>query len=262
MPYKPPDTGGGSGGAVDSVNGRTGAVVLTAEDVAAGQLPSGVLLPSGIVVPSSADISGILGTSGSKAAAGNDSRITGAAQKSSNLSDLANAATALANLGGAPVAGSIGGPLKTILRTSDASGITSNTTLASDSTLLFPVGANDIWAFMAALIFTAGDTAADVKIGWSVPTGCTMLWGAQGAQSNNVSGFGPAQTSSTPTALSTEAASVSVGSFNGTFGVNLQGLVFNGANPGNVNIQFAQATSSANALIPKKGSHLMVYRLA
>lgn len=40
-----------------------------------------------------------LGTSGSTAAAGNDSRITGATQKTANLSDLASTATALANLG-------------------------------------------------------------------------------------------------------------------------------------------------------------------
>lgn len=39
------------------------------------------------------------GTSGSTAAAGNDSRITGAAQKASNLSDLSNSATARTNLG-------------------------------------------------------------------------------------------------------------------------------------------------------------------
>ncbi|WP_433368349.1 hypothetical protein ACQPZX_41390 [Actinoplanes sp. CA-142083] len=39
------------------------------------------------------------GTSGTTVAAGNDSRITGAAQKASNLSDLANAGTARTNLG-------------------------------------------------------------------------------------------------------------------------------------------------------------------
>jgi hypothetical protein len=70
--------GGGGGGAVTSVAGRTGVVVLTAADVGAGQLPTGVLLPSGIVIPSGADISGILGTSGSKVAAGNDSRLSNA----------------------------------------------------------------------------------------------------------------------------------------------------------------------------------------
>ncbi len=45
---------GGAGGAVTSVAGRTGAVVLTAADVGAGQLPAGVLLPSGVVIPTGA----------------------------------------------------------------------------------------------------------------------------------------------------------------------------------------------------------------
>src|SRR5574343_141934 len=68
---------------VRSVNGETGAVTITAGDI------------SDLGDAATLDV----GTTASTVAAGDDSRITGAAQKSSNLSDLANASTARTNLG-------------------------------------------------------------------------------------------------------------------------------------------------------------------
>jgi hypothetical protein len=54
---------------------------------------------TGFTVDGSSNASVTYGTASGTAAVGNDSRITGAMQKSSNLSDVANASTARANLG-------------------------------------------------------------------------------------------------------------------------------------------------------------------
>jgi len=126
-------TGGGGGGAVSSVNTQTGAVVLNAANVgaiatAAAGAASGVAtldgsshltasqaanlltaannlsdLPTPATARTNLGLGGAataaIGTGAGTVAAGNDSRITGAAQKSANLSDLASTATARTNLG-------------------------------------------------------------------------------------------------------------------------------------------------------------------
>lgn len=110
------------GGAVQSVDGQTGAVVLTDDYAALGHNHTGTYDPAGTA---SAAMSGHVaagdphpgyalesalgnasalnvGTTAGTVAAGDDSRITGAAQKAQNLADLNNAATARANLGVPP----------------------------------------------------------------------------------------------------------------------------------------------------------------
>lgn len=69
--------------------------VATDAEAAAGVVSDKVVVPSNLGSSATKDI----GTTGGTVAAGDDSRITGAAQKSANLSDLASAATARNNLG-------------------------------------------------------------------------------------------------------------------------------------------------------------------
>lgn len=99
----------GLGGGVTSVAGRTGVVALAIADVAG--------LTVALAARAAADLSNVdpatgraaleindsaqlpVGTTAGTVAAGNDARIVGAAQKSANLSDLGNTATARTNLG-------------------------------------------------------------------------------------------------------------------------------------------------------------------
>jgi hypothetical protein len=90
-------------GAVSAVNGQIGTVVLSAANV--GAVPTGRQvnttggLSGGGALTSDLTLSPAYGTGAGTVAQGNDARITGAAQKASNLSDLANVATARTNLG-------------------------------------------------------------------------------------------------------------------------------------------------------------------
>lgn len=109
-PAGPTGPTGPAGSGVASVNGDTGpAVTLTAADV--GAVPTARTITAGTGLTGGGDLSAnrtltvAYGTTGTTATVGNDSRVTGAAQKASNLSDLASASTARANIEAASSSG-------------------------------------------------------------------------------------------------------------------------------------------------------------
>lgn len=174
----------GSSG-VASVNGKTGpAVVLAASDVGAvptaRTITAGTGLTGGGALSADRTLVVSYGTAAGTAAQGNDSRITGAAQKASNLSDLASAATARTNLGAA--ANTLGGSEKVAALSATTGTATGNCANASVFTVA-PTGAITL-AFTnvpatgtsctVTVVVTQGATAYAV----SLPTGGVWLGSA------------------------------------------------------------------------------------
>jgi hypothetical protein len=256
---------GGGGGAVSSVAGRTGAVVIAESDVGSlvsdlalkaplasptftgiVTLPSGLVLPSGVVIPTDAVAT---------TQAGSDS--------SSKVATTAQVQAAIA-----ASVGAVGGLPKVIIRTADSATISSQGTPQSDDTLLWAVGASDRWWFEGFLTFTAvsgggAATTEDVKIGFSVPTGGAMQWGQLGGNSGSFAAYGAAATATSPTAVAGAAGTISVGAAAVSFGVSIGGFYTgDGSHAGNVNLQWSQAVSDASTLLIAKNSMLSVRRLA
>lgn len=105
-PPGPPGTDGTDGiDGAPGMPGTNGTNGTNGTDGADGEVPAARTITAGTGLTGGGDLStnrtlaADFGTAAGKVAEGNDSRITGAAQKASNLSDLANAGTARGNLG-------------------------------------------------------------------------------------------------------------------------------------------------------------------
>jgi len=109
-------------------------------------------------------------------------------------------------------------------------------TLQDDDHLFFALAANETWIF-ELLLWVAGPTAADIKLAFTVPTGATLIWSGHGHNLNVVlTDEGtivnpPAEASGTSLAFGTQGTKVPL---------RLFGMVVNGANAGNLQLQWAQ----------------------
>jgi len=132
---------------------------------------------------------------------------------------------------------------------------TTDTTLSNITGLLVAIGssATEIWYFDAILLAQSNGAAADFKYGWTVPASCTMKW-------LNMDDIGVA-IGVAASAVATESGTLSAGGSNLTTIQRYCGMIFGGGTSGNVQMQFAQNTSSANTTNILKGSTLRAVRL-
>jgi hypothetical protein len=128
--------------------------------------------------------------------------------------------------------------------------LASNTTLQDDNHLIFPVLANEEWQWELWLLLV-GSNAADIKVAFTFPTGGTFSGSFIGSNDADVlvhRDFG-ATTSPTPTwAIGIQATSAP------PLLQVIRGRYLNGANAGNLTLQWAQNTSNATATNVKAGS--------
>jgi hypothetical protein len=162
----------------------------------------------------------------------------------------------------ANVTGTVGGVRKIIRRTADSSTLTSQNTLQADDSLLWSIGATDVWVFTLWLRYNGANTTMDMKCGWSVPASATMMWGPTGGTSNVNNGWGPTTAANSPTML-TESTNQILGTAAGTdCGTILGGYVFGGGNAGTVTLKWSQNTSDTGALKVLANSMLDLLRIA
>jgi len=142
-------------------------------------------------------------------------------------------------------------------KTADES-VTSSTTFQDDDHLVFPIGANEEWVATYDLIFGNAPGDSGVKVTMVTPSGATQRFTASliisaGGDANCATTTGSGVILNFTQAACGASSDVSV---------KMSIWVLNGATPGNVQLQWAQNTSSATPLASKKGGHLVAHRIA
>lgn len=141
-----------------------------------------------------------------------------------------------------------GATVKTVRKSSDQT-VTSSTTLVNDSQLKFAVAANETYIFQAWLYTYAADGTPDIKVTFTGPSGSTVLW----SSSQVIFNSGAATTLTVVNPGGTTADLFVDANFRA---IQLYGTILNGATAGDVQLQWAQNTSSANGTSVKAGSSI------
>lgn len=123
--------------------------------------------------------------------------------------------------------------------------VNNSTALQNDDELLLPVGANELWYFMLLLKYNTSEVAG-LKIGWSVPTGTTMLWGIIGTNAEQ-----------------TETGSLVIrGVGADRIYAKIHGLIVAGTTAGNIQNQWAQAVAEESDTKVLTNSCIFAQKLA
>jgi hypothetical protein len=134
------------------------------------------------------------------------------------------------------------GPHFIARKTADQS-VTSSTVLVNDTHLLLPVGASEVWHARFCLSYTGANGTGDLKVAFTFPTAGDIR---MTAYFNNQGGTALAQNFSGTTTPTTAKDFNARGATEKTFLV-IEGIFVNSTNAGNLQLQWAQQTSSGTA---------------
>jgi len=131
----------------------------------------------------------------------------------------------------------------TVVQAADLAATQSSTTLQNDASLVFTPAINNTFVFDAWLPVDYSNATANLKIGFTIPAGASIgaLVVAGGAS---------------PCSITVSGGSCSVTTGNAAYAmIQIHGAVIMGATAGNVQLQFAQNTSTAASFpVIKKGA--------
>ena len=145
-------------------------------------------------------------------------------------------------------AASSGATVKSVRKSADQT-VTSSTTLVNDSQLKFAVGASETYIFQAWLYTYAADGTPDIKVTFTGPAGSTVFWSSSQVIFN-------AGGATTLTVVSPGATTADLFVDANLRAIQLYGTILNSTTAGDVQLQWAQNTSSANGTSVKAGSSI------
>lgn len=149
-----------------------------------------------------------------------------------------------------------------VRKTSDES-VTSSTTLQDDNQLTLAVSANCTYAFRVWIMATdATDANGDIKFAFTFPTSAVCHFSGKGPHSLLASGaFGDGEYIARNTATSGSTVAT-YGLTTSVIGIELTGLLIVSGTAGNLQLQWAQNSSDANATTVQSGSFMTLERVA
>lgn len=142
-------------------------------------------------------------------------------------------------------------------KTSDQT-VTSSATLVNDTELVVPVVANAKYILTGMIIYRAAATP-QIRTTWAVPAGATMLWNP-GALSSSVTATPDGSINRAVYDLSVVPALGCSGAAQSVV-AHATGRVVTTATAGNLQFQWAQATSNATGTVVKSGSWIQLVRV-
>lgn len=150
-----------------------------------------------------------------------------------------------------------GGSIPKIVRKTSDETVNNSASLQDDDALLFAIGASEAWLFEFSCFYDTG-TTPDIKFAITCPASPTLIyWTASGLDATG--GMRNDSTTQTSSGSSTTHDGQGSGTIRHT---TLKGIIVNGANAGNVTLQWAQNTANGSNTIVKAGSYLMAWRQA
>lgn len=147
---------------------------------------------------------------------------------------------------------------QSVVCTSDQT-VNNSTTLQNVTGISFSVDADTRYAVEVTVIYTSNPTA-DLKLGWSYPTGTTGYWASFGITTADTNRIGPIDGG----ALS-EASTLTVTGDSDFAGVAVMArpafTFLTSSTSGTVQLRFAQATANASNTVIKAGSYATLLKL-
>ena len=150
----------------------------------------------------------------------------------------------------------------TVVRKTADETVNNSITLQNDDHLFFALGANEAWLVQLFIMGITPTRSPDLKIGFSVPTGCSMTWAicASGYSTASYS-WGYASAVGYPYIYNETGTAIVGFEANTKAGFYFIAIVKNGATAGNLNLQWAQNTATVEDTKVLANSCLIAHKI-